>query len=273
VTRVGAEIPVELHGTFIDSSVAPIHSIMKCCSKADVPRIPAEPPMVHVTRHLSALAASALLMGCAHRAGNAPMWKHFDAAADLHEAIVLGSVEQARLAGQRLAEHHDQKGLPQGSEPLLEAMRQSARQIASAHDLSDAALGTAQVAVACGNCHETYQRGPLFSGGGVPPTEGVGVGREMRRHAWGAGRLWEGLIGPSDPAWTAGARALVDAPLSPDSVNDRAVEIWHHVAIMETRVHDLGQQALTTTAVSERAQLYAELLTSCAACHARLRGQ
>jgi len=229
--------------------------------------------MVEVTRRFFALANSVFLIGCATYSGNEPMWHHFDAAADLHQAIVLGSVENARLAGQWLAEPRNLDGLPLGSETLVDTLRVSARQIANARDLLAAAAGTGRVAVACGQCHETYGRGPFFSGGGVPPTEGAGLRRAMRRHAWGAGRMWEGLIGPSDRAWTSGARALIDAPLSPDSGEVKDIEIWHHVAIMETRVHDLGQQALTTTAIEERAQLYASLLTSCAACHARLRGE
>jgi cytochrome c553 len=193
------------------------------------------------------------------------MWSHFDAAADLHAAVVRGDLPVARDAASWLAEHGE-PDLPEGSQPLLDQMRASARRVASAADLSEAARGTADVARSCGACHAAYGPGPVFRGSGVPPVEGAGVTLEMRRHDWAAGRLWEGLIGPSDAAWAAGARVLGQAAFGPDAMMDRT-ELPPNAPALERRVHDIGRRAAGAADTAARAELYGELLGTCAACH------
>ena len=46
--------------------------------------------------------------------------------------------------------------------------------------------------------------GPRFVVGTKSPT-GNSQESQMIRHLWAADRMWEGLVGPSDEAWTAGA--------------------------------------------------------------------
>jgi hypothetical protein len=92
----------------------------------------------------------------------------------------------------------------------------------------------------------------------------------MIRHRWAADRLWEGLIGPSDTAWTAGASALIDAPLYTDALT-RDVEQYEPVTALTWTVHDIGARALMESDLTARAALYGQLLGTCAHCHELLK--
>lgn len=216
------------------------------------------------------VVGAAVSAGCLYATGPQHMWIHFDAAADAHYAVLQGDMELARQAGWRLAEHGGVSGLPDGSDSVLAQMRWYASQVAEAVDISEAAFGTAGVARMCGECHATYQTGPVFGGGGAPPVEGSGVNLEMRRHSWAAARMWEGLIGPSDSAWVVGARLLLDAPMASHRITERA-NLQPNVGTMERRVHELGRRAVVVTDAEERARLYADVASTCAGCHVLVR--
>ena len=203
-------------------------------------------------------------------AGNPHMWSHYDQAADANAAVIRGDLHQARLAGEWLASHETDENLPPQSEPMVVRMRRHAQALAIANDIPNAAINTAGLARACGECHRVQGPGPDFRGRGVPPAEGSGTGLEMRQHSWAAGRMWEGLIGPSDSAWAAGARTLVNAPLATDSITIRA-DVQRQVRELETRVHDIGLRGMTVTGGGERESLYAELISTCATCHEMVR--
>lgn len=79
--------------------------------------------------------------------------------------------------------------------------------------------------------------------------------------------MWEALVTHDDARWKAGAAIFAsDRPLRKrdyvvygDAVDGSA---W-----LDTRVRDLGTRATTTAAWPERADLYGELLATCAGCH------
>lgn len=221
-------------------------------------------------KRIGAVVVVLIAGGCVRPQTNLHMWRHYDAAADAHNAVLRGQLAEARSAGRWLAEHAEAEGLPGGSEPLVARMREYGRQVAGAQDVSEAATGTAHIARTCGQCHEAHGPGPVFLGGGVPPGAEDDVSREMRRHGWAAGRMFEGLVGPASTAWEAGARALLDAPLAPGTIPVRD-DIPVEVTTMEARVHEIGRRAASTSDWDERVTLYADLISTCAACHMIVR--
>jgi cytochrome c5 len=74
--------------------------------------------------------------------------------------------------------------------------------------------------------------------------------------------MWEGLIAPSDAAWRAGAAALVNAPLR-FGAGDQAAQADELAA----KVHQIAESARNAASDRERADVYGELLQSCALCH------
>lgn len=193
------------------------------------------------------------------------MWRHFDAARDAHDAVSDGDLQRAQGAGAVLAARRTFDATPAGSDSLVEVIKEASLQLSTAPDLYDAALLVAQIGLVCGECHRHYD-GPLFLGGGKPPEEGEGVRLDMKRHVWAAARLWEGVTGPSDSAWAAGARGLEDAPLMPEEMTERD-ETWPRVWELEVLVHGLALRAARTQDPRERSLRYADVLMTCAACH------
>jgi cytochrome c556 len=88
----------------------------------------------------------------------------------------------------------------------------------------------------------------------------------MIRHQWAADRLWDGLVGPSDVSWQAGAEVLRDAPLFTDAVTED-VEQYEAVTKLAWQVHEIGALAATVPDHGRRAELYGTLLGTCASCH------
>jgi hypothetical protein len=88
----------------------------------------------------------------------------------------------------------------------------------------------------------------------------------MARHVWAAERMWEGLIGPEDFAWSSGASALKEGWLNPRAVvsdpDDRM-----RVRELVTQVYSLGAEAEAAQGSEERARIYGEFLTTCIDCH------
>jgi len=198
------------------------------------------------------------------------MYGHFGHASEVQNAVIHGDLDAVRAPAEWLASHDAMDGLPKGSEAYLAGLRQAAAQAVGASDLPGAAKATAAIATACGDCHSRYDVGPRFTPGAGPPDEGGSVSAHMIRHVWAADRMWEGLIGPSDASWAAGARSLADAPLEPHEVTGDA-EQAPAAGAFAREVHDLGARAERTKGGKARGELYGELLTSCIGCHRLVR--
>jgi cytochrome c553 len=83
----------------------------------------------------------------------------------------------------------------------------------------------------------------------------------MVAHALATDELWQGLMGPSDARWAAGARTLIDAPALDSDVPDVAAAAHH--------LRDLAQRGTTVDAAG-RARLFGDVLLTCATCHERV---
>lgn len=198
-------------------------------------------------------------------ANQAHMYAHFDRTREVHDALVRGNLEGARRGAQWLATHQDADKLPDGSEQFATLMRAKAMQVSYASELPEAAMAAAQMASACGGCHEKHSVAPRFLVG-APPPAGSGAKAEMALHVWASEQMWHGLVGLDDYAWTSGASALTKGWLSPgDVVTDQ--DAHERVRELVQQVYRLGTRAGTVEDPQGRAEVYGEFLTTCIDCH------
>ena len=223
-------------------------------------------PKVATAMFLVLIAACA---GGPEREGVTPtqahMYAHFDRTREIHDALVRGTMEKARRGADWLATHQDSGMLPEGSDRYGVAMTTYAAQVREASDLREAAMAAARMAGACGDCHLEYRVEPRFLMG-APPPGGSGAKIEMALHVWASERMWNGLVGPDDYAWTSGASALTKGWLSPrDVVSDPNSR--ERVRELVQQVYEIGSRAETLSDSHERAEIYGDFLTTCIDCH------
>jgi hypothetical protein len=88
----------------------------------------------------------------------------------------------------------------------------------------------------------------------------------MTDHAWAAARLWEGLVGPSPALWSTGAGALADSTLTIVAEGGE-LGVGDDVA----RIKLLATRAKKAETQDARAELYGQIMATCARCHAAIR--
>ena len=197
------------------------------------------------------------------------MHEHLTRIGTIKAAIVAGRLAGVREPATWLADHETVTGLPPDFESYVAQMRSYARHVIEAEDLATAAGAVSKMAKTCGNCHLVNGVELEFGYDREPRQDIEDVVTHMQRHQWAADRLWEGLIGPSDTAWTRGADMLIDVPLTPDDVT-RLTEHHGEISNIARRIHALGGIGTETVTPDARSELYAEALGLCAACHVLL---
>lgn len=196
------------------------------------------------------------------------MADHFLIATFSRDAIINGDLESLREPLSALAQHDYAEVAPGGWMPWIAQIQEAANVTAQAQRLDAAASGVAAIARVCGGCHEAQGGGPRYvqANESDAQTGSRTLPDRMYRHMWAADRLWEGITGPSDRAWSAGAQALArvtaepapeNAPLPPELVAGLA------------ELRGLGLQAQEATSLEQRANVYGLLIATCAGCHAR----
>ncbi len=210
------------------------------------------------------------LAGCAWGFGGpddaiTDMHRQFSRTGDVQTAVVLGDLERARASGTWLATHEDRGPLPTGADPYRAQMKGYAALIGQAQTLASAAAQTGWMAAACGDCHQATGAGPRFVVQAGPP-EATTPGSRMVRHLWAADRMWEGLVGPSDEAWLAGARALGTMEASPATAL-LASTSPQGSPLFSARISDLAAAAASARDQEGRALVYGQLLDTCTRCH------
>jgi hypothetical protein len=184
--------------------------------------------------------------------------------------ITMGLLEGTRQPANWLATHERLAELPASFEPFVEFMRSSARQVEKAEDLGTAAAAVSLMAQNCGNCHRASHMDIEF-GFDALPAQWSDSETHMQRHQWAMDRLWEGLIGPSDAAWTRGTNMLAEEPLHAADVSDNVtVEEARVLENIARQVHELGAAGAGLTALNDRSQVYGRILGLCADCHTRV---
>ena len=206
----------------------------------------------------------------ADTASIARMHARFEAAHRIEEAIARSDLDGARAQAHELADLTEPEAQPRWR-PFLIDLSATARQVASAGDIIAAADGAAAVGYQCGRCHAAMGITISFPDEPRPPVN-VRLAFQMLGHRWAAARMWEGLIGPAEDRWTAGARALAQAPLTLVAAETTilptgAEQIGDEIA----RVRLYANRALAAVDAEERAATFGAILTTCARCHAAIR--
>jgi hypothetical protein len=193
------------------------------------------------------------------------MYVHYTQVGEIVAAVVDGDVGATRNGARWLASHRDQD-FPAGGAEALEMMRSEGRIILAQNNITDIAMSVSRMGVACGTCHKALNGGPHISVD-MAPSATSDPGRTMIRHVWAADRLWEGIIGPSDAAWASGAAVMASPALDlgpPGGSRSGQAEL------LAKRIPELGQMAKAARTPKERAEVYGQLLQTCALCHEAL---
>lgn len=196
------------------------------------------------------------------------MRDHFTQAIRARDAIIRGDLAAMKEPAGWLADHKVSETLPDTWKPHVGDMQNAARLAVQANDLAVAADAIGAMGTACGGCH-TALGTPLQFSGKSPEGQESSVLDRMLRHQWAAERMWEGLIGPSEVAWSAGVAALQEAPLHPEMLADNKSPPQEVVDLAD-KIHTLGQRGKTTQEPDARAKLYGEYVSACDSCHSRL---
>lgn len=193
------------------------------------------------------------------------MLEHFLITAWARDSIVDGNLEDIRAPLLALATYEYESVAPGGWMKGIAQLQAAALLTAQAQTVPAAAAGLAAMARVCGDCHRE-QGGPEVQRykpeRETPKSDRLDV--RMYRHAWAAERLWEGLTAPSDNAWMAGAAALAHAPTAAPKTRPA---LPPKVVAGLDRVRALGARAADADTSERRAELYGQLLSTCADCH------
>jgi cytochrome c553 len=198
------------------------------------------------------------------------MQSHFEDLRLIERLLLAGRLDEARDRATAIAFDRADSELPAWA-PYIARMRQAASALAQADSLREACRAETRLARECATCHQASAAMPTFVVPDRPSGESTLAAR-MARHQWAADRLWEGLVGLSDEAWRDGLDVLAAAPLPATAIAEDRAQLprFARYARDLQRVARRGVAARTPAA---RATAYADLLTVCSGCHARLESE
>jgi cytochrome c556 len=195
------------------------------------------------------------------------MKDHFSLASQARDAVVRGRLEQAEGPLVWLGQHALAKDMPSTWRLHVERMQQAARRALTEGTLASAGQAIGATAAECGACHTMVHRGPKFEPSDFndlreSDTKGARaeLQERMHGHLWAIERMWEGLVGPSDDAWRAGAETLREGQGHPRVAKAASKRL--------ELVRSLGGEARDVTDGAGRAAIYGRILAECGGCHA-----
>jgi len=198
----------------------------------------------------------------------AKMAEHFSSSAAMRDALVKGDLEAFRAAASTLSDKELSANLSDTWKPHLEGMRTAAKSARDAKTIEAGAKAFAELGRACAACHEKIG-GPKKLEIGEAPPGGSGAKPHMARHHWAAARLWDGLMAPSQEAWTKGAEAFTDAPLVAEAVAGPK-SVPPEIDELAKRAHAFGHDAHKAKDAAARAKAVADVYGTCVGCHKKL---
>ena len=185
------------------------------------------------------------------------MHQNFDLLRAIERLLIRGKLDEAKQFAEAIATAPDEPAHgPWATQTLL--VRDRAAALARASSVEDALRKDTSLASACGSCHRELDV-TLFKDHPAAPPDRPMLDARMARHRWAADRLWEGVVGNADEAWRAGLDVLAAAPL----------DLGEARAPFARNLQQLASTARRTKpAAPDRSTAYAELLITCAGCHA-----
>ncbi len=208
--------------------------------------------------------ASAAPSGSAPPPGS--MADHFVQTVHIRDAVIWGKLSEAVKPAETLAGMEVAK-LPKQWHISMQRLQGAAKRIREGSDVQELAAATADIARACGHCHGSAG-GPKIVPGTPPDATGP-VAARMKRHRWAMERLWEGLYGPSNAAWTAGASALELDPFSKEILDPGGVHAKSAASTFNAQAKALAK----AKTADERANAYSKMLSTCSPCHDALKAK
>jgi cytochrome c553 len=197
------------------------------------------------------------------------MHARFAATNGVHTAIAYGDLDRARNEARTIAALDEPEILPQWK-PYVDNVQAAALEITKSKDSVDAAKRLATLGWRCAQCHEAVP-GAKTAFPKVPsPSADPKLAATMAGHQWATARMWEGLVGPSAERWTEGAVVLARAPLT---ITAEADVPGHGLGIADdvARLRLFAARAPKLKLAFDRAELYGQLLATCANCHHTIR--
>ena len=195
----------------------------------------------------------------------AAMRHHFAQVGLVHEAITRGDLAGMRTAAEQLARLPAPGGLAPAATPFVTTLRRAARNAADARTLAEAAAAAGSMLLQCGGCHRALGVRPNVAAERPPDVGGV-VGH-MLDHERAVQDLLEGLVVPSAAQWRLGAERLRDAEVLQAGKLPADPKWTSALRLAEQRVHAIARGAVGDETPEQRADHYANIVTTCAQCH------
>lgn len=196
------------------------------------------------------------------------MRTHFVEGRGIRDALVRGELPSAKARLADLGRQPSPADVPAEWEPHLESLRGAAGDAAEAEALAAVAVGFARFAAQCADCHRAADAAPSFASPDLAPAEGDAPA-PMERHQWAAEAMWQGLVAPAPDRYRQGAEVLAAAPLHPAELVVGDAPPLDVVQAAE-QARDVAGRASRAETDDARAELYGELLATCAGCHGQL---
>jgi cytochrome c553 len=194
----------------------------------------------------------------------ARMKVHYAQVLVVHDAVIRGDLPAAAAPAKALAQDPPAAQMNVHLAPYDAALRKAAARIGTTTDPRGAAITTATMLAACGDCHRASGKAPV-----LPPLDGGpsgGIVAHMLAHQRAADDLLQGLVGPSGSRWREGAVALKQAALKSDKL-PRDHKLTPEIVEAEQRVHMLADTMAAADTQEKRVAAYGELIQTCARCH------
>ena len=211
---------------------------MLLCGACAPPRTAVVDDDVLIERHVQPVVESTTAIVEAGR-----MRRRFDDLHALERLLVGGKLDEATTLAYLL------------DDPDLGGVDAAARAVANAPSLDQALRREPMIAAGCATCHERTHAHVGFTFRGAPRNRPT-LDAQRARHRWAVDRLFEAMVGPDDDRWRAGLEILATTPLEM-----RPTEAM--------QLQGLARAALAAPSSGDRTTSYGDLLTTCAACHAR----
>lgn len=194
----------------------------------------------------------------------AEMRHHYEQVTSVYEAVVRGDLPAVRTPATELSAIATPVDAGPEVVKVLDAVREAARRVMVAGTLQEAAAPTAAMLAQCGACHRASAVYPTPSPLRTPDVGGI-VGH-MLDHQLAMDSLLQGLVIPSDARWAEGAKQLAAAPMArADLPPDHG--LTPEVRQAEIDVHAFADRAATASDSGTRAEVFADLMLTCARCH------
>jgi len=196
------------------------------------------------------------------------MKEHFARATQMQDAVLAGNLSQAQVQARWLASHKEET--PASWQPYAMTFQSEAGAVADAKTVESAATAVGRMAATCGDCHAAHKA--KVNIGSTPVVGKAGSVKEhMTAQLEALDRLWDGLMIPSDQAWNEGAKLLAKVAVSQKSLQKEGLDKADSATVLAESLRALSASAAKASTKGERSTAYAELLSTCVACHVSVR--